>query len=82
VSDRLLVVVDRQACFSFGICVETLPDVFVWDEEDKPVIQPFTPDETPLGKLKEAVEGCPRGALTLVDGDGRTVWSEDGAPAP
>ena len=69
------VVVDREECFSFGVCVETLPNVFVHDEEGKPVIQPFDRDEVPLEKLKEAVEGCPRGALTLVDEEGRIVWS-------
>lgn len=73
-SQRLRVIVDRQECFSFGVCVETLPDVFVWDEEDKPVIQPFDADDTPLDLLKEAVDGCPRGALTLVDEQGRPVW--------
>ena len=74
-SNRWSVVVDREQCFSFGMCIETLPRVFVWDEEDKPVIQPFDPDAISLDELKEAVDGCPRAALTLVDEEGRTVWS-------
>jgi len=63
---RVRVIVDRDECFSFGVCVETLPDVFVHDEDGKPVIQPFDSDGVPLDRLIEAVEGCPRGALSLV----------------
>lgn len=74
-TQRLRVLVDRDECFSFGVCVETLPDVFVHDAEGKPVIQPFDLDEVPLEKLLEAVEGCPRGALSLVDEEGRIVSS-------
>lgn len=72
-NSRPRVLVDRNQCFSFGVCVETLPSVFVWDEEDKPVIQPFDVETIALEKLNEAVNGCPRAALTLVDGDGRRV---------
>lgn len=72
---RVRVLVDRHECFSFGVCVETLPTVFVHDNEGKPVIQPVAQEAIPLDLLKEAVEGCPRGALTLVDEEGRIVWS-------
>ena len=72
-STRLRVVVDRDECFSFGRCVEALPSVFVWDDEAKPVIQPFDSDVVALDALRETVESCPRMALSLIDDDGRTV---------
>jgi ferredoxin len=72
-NDRLRVVVDRELCFSFGVCVDTLPEVFVHDAEGIPVIQPFDPAAVPLDLLREAVDGCPRGALTLVDDEGRVL---------
>jgi ferredoxin len=70
-NDRVHVVVDRELCFSFGFCVETLPQVFVHDAEGIPVIQPFEPEDVPLDLLREAVDGCPRGALAFVDDEGR-----------
>jgi ferredoxin len=73
-TERLRVVVDRDECFSFGVCVATLPRVFAQDEEGKAVVKPFEFDEVDLETLRSAVDGCPRGALTLVDEKGGVVW--------
>jgi ferredoxin len=73
-NERLRVVVDRELCFSFGFCVEALPEVFVHDAEGIPVIQPYEPDSVPLDLLREAVDGCPRGALAFLDEQGRVRW--------
>jgi ferredoxin len=77
-SERVRVVVDREVCFSFGVCVEVLPQVFVHDAEGIPVIQPFDPATVSMDLLREAVDGCPRGALTLVAAHGRSR----GSPRP
>lgn len=59
----LRAVVDRDECFGFGFCVETLPAVFSLDEEGKSVALDVDADQ---GLLAQAADACPRAAITLV----------------
>ena len=59
---RIRAVVDRDECFGFANCVATLPAVFVLDDEG--ISRPRDVDADPA-LLDEAVEGCPRNAISL-----------------
>ena len=61
------VVVDRDLCESNGVCVATAPEVFAFDSEDRLVIVQPTPDPDLRAKVEDAVDGCPRAALSIVD---------------
>lgn len=55
--------VDPELCISCGVCIETCPDLFDWDEEDKAVAtQEDVPDDLEECAY-EAVEGCPTEAI-------------------
>lgn len=55
--------VDPELCISCGVCIETCPDLFDWDEEDKAVAtQEDVPDDLEEC-AHEAVEGCPTEAI-------------------
>jgi ferredoxin len=58
----LRAVVDRDECFGFAYCVETLPAVFSLDAEGKSVALDVDADH---GLLAQAADACPRGAITL-----------------
>ena len=59
----LRAVVDRDECFGFANCVATLPSVFVLDEEGLSHARDVDADPR---LLEEAVDGCPRNAISLV----------------
>lgn len=62
--------VDRERCIGAGMCVLTAPAVFDQDLEDGRVIAPTRapgPEQEP--EVREAVQMCPSGALTVVSGD-------------
>jgi ferredoxin len=47
----------------FGYCEETLPAVFHVDEEGLSVVTDVPADQA---LLEDAVDGCPRGAISLM----------------
>lgn len=56
--------VDQDLCISCGTCVDTCPEVFDWNNEDK--AQAIV-DEVPLeleDQVHEAVESCPTNAIS------------------
>jgi ferredoxin len=59
----LRAVVDREDCFGFGFCVGTLPAVFAIDETGHAVALDVDAD---AGRLAQAVDDCPRGAISLI----------------
>lgn len=73
VTSQLRAVVDRDECFGFANCVATLPSVFVLDGEGLSHARDVAAD---AALLEEAVEGCPRNAISL---NRRTA---DTAPTP
>lgn len=57
------VYVDPDLCISCGLCIDTAPEVFDWDENQK---AHAIVDEVPSaveGDAKEAVENCPTEAI-------------------
>ena len=61
--ERLRAVVDREECFGFGFCVETLPAVFSLDGEGKSVALDVEADGD---LLAQAADACPRSAISVV----------------
>lgn len=56
--------VNQDLCISCGTCVDTCPEVFDWNNEDK--AQAIV-DEVPLeleDQVHEAVESCPTNAIS------------------
>ena len=66
--NRLEITVDRALCIGSGDCVDTAPDVFQLDEEDKAVV--VDPDGAPTDDVIEAARNCPVSAIFVVGEDG------------
>ena len=66
--NRIHVQVDRSLCIGSGDCVDTAPDVFRLDEDDKAVV--IDPDAAPLDDILEAAQNCPVTAIFVVGEDG------------
>jgi ferredoxin len=65
VTKRLRVVVSRELCESNGTCVANAPEVFaLTDDDELKLLAEYPPDEQ-LAKVRAAVSGCPKGALSL-----------------
>ena len=72
--EDLVPVVDRDECMGFGYCTETLPAVFSLDDEGKSVVAAVLADRE---ALDEAVDGCPRGAISLREALGRRTTASE-----
>jgi ferredoxin len=66
--NRIEVEVDRGLCIGSGDCVDTAPDVFQLDEEDKAVV--VDPDGAPLDDVLDAARNCPVRAIRVAGADG------------
>lgn len=56
-------IVDQDLCISCGLCIDTCPDIFDWNDDGKADVQVKTiPDEAKDCSL-EALEGCPVDAI-------------------
>jgi ferredoxin len=59
----LKVYVDQDLCISCGLCIDTCPAVFDWNDDGK---AHATVDEVPAdaeGEAREALENCPSEAI-------------------
>jgi ferredoxin len=62
--------IDRERCIAAGMCVLTAPGVFDQDDADGRVLPLVaTPAPEWAAAVREAVEMCPSGAITLVPSD-------------
>jgi ferredoxin len=66
--NKLEITVDRGLCIGSGDCVDTAPDVFQLDDEDKAVV--VNPDGAPTDDILEAAGNCPVSAIFVVGEDG------------
>ena len=66
--NRIQIVVDRALCIGSGDCVDTAPDVFQLDSEDKAVV--IDPDGAPTDEVIEAAGNCPVTAIFIAGEDG------------
>jgi ferredoxin len=66
--NRIEITVDRALCIGSGDCVDTVPDVFQLDDEDKAVV--VDPDAAPLDDVLDAAANCPVSAIFVVGEEG------------
>ncbi len=66
--NRIRVEVDRGLCIGSADCVETAPDVFELDEEDKARV--IDPDGADLEDVLEAARNCPVTAIFVIGEEG------------
>ena len=59
------VVVDLSICDLHGLCVEAAPEVFEIGDDGELHVLNETPPEGLRAKVKEAVKGCPTGAISI-----------------
>ncbi len=64
--EQLKVTVDRNICCGYGVCVETIDEVFAFDGEEKLTITSDIKLEWQQ-KVRFACQQCPSQALTLED---------------
>jgi ferredoxin len=65
------ITVDRALCIGSGDCVDTAPDVFQLDDEDKAVV--VDPHGAPLDLVLDAAANCPVTAI-FVREDGADLY--------
>jgi ferredoxin len=70
--NKIRIEVDRGLCIGSGDCVDTAPDVFELDAEDKARV--IDPDGAPTDEVLEAAANCPVTAIF--------VWGEEGELYP
>ena len=66
--NRIRIEVDRALCIGSGDCVDTAPDVFQLDEEDKAVV--VDPDGASVDDVITAASNCPVSAIFVAGDDG------------
>jgi ferredoxin len=66
--NRIQITVDRALCIGSGDCVDTAPDVFQLDEEEKAVV--VDPDGASVDDVVQAAGNCPVGAIFVVGEEG------------
>jgi ferredoxin len=66
--NRIQVTVDRALCIGSGDCVDTAPNVFQLDEEDKAVV--VDPDGASVDEIVQAAGNCPVSAIFVVGEEG------------
>ena len=70
--NRIAIEVDRELCYGFGDCVDSLPEVFALDEENISIV--LDPDAAPLDDILEAAQNCPVDAIIVTDEDGEQLY--------
>ncbi len=66
--NRIRIEVDRGLCIGSGDCVDTAPEVFALDAEDKAVV--IDPDGAATDVVVEAAGNCPVTAIFVFGEDG------------
>jgi ferredoxin len=66
--NKLEITVDRALCIGSGDCVDTAPDVFQLDDEDKAVV--IDPDAASVDDVIAAAGNCPVAAIFVVGESG------------
>lgn len=62
------VVVDFDACASNAVCMGIVPEVFEVRDDGFLYVLDEHPPETLRSPLQEAVNSCPTGAISLIEG--------------
>jgi ferredoxin len=67
VGGQMRVVIDYDLCESNAICMGIAPEVFEVRDDDFLYILDETPDESMRDRIQEAVERCPKQAISIAD---------------
>ena len=67
-ANKIEITVDRGLCIGSGDCVDTAPDVFQLDDEDKAVV--VDPDGAAVDDVIQAAGNCPVSAIFITGEDG------------
>ena len=59
------VVHNSQLCEAHGVCTAVDPDRFSLDENDELIVHEAEVSDADLAKVRDAVDSCPRQALSL-----------------
>jgi ferredoxin len=70
--NRIAITVDRDLCYGFGDCVDTLPQVFDLDEENVAIV--LDPDAASLDDIATAAQNCPVDAIIITDEQGAQTY--------
>ena len=70
--NRVRLQVDRELCYGFGDCVDSLPDVFALDDSDTAIV--LDPDAAGIEEIMEAAQNCPVDAIIVTDEDGEQLY--------
>jgi ferredoxin len=66
--NRIRIEVDRSLCIGSGDCVDTAPDVFQLDDDDKATV--VDPDGASVDDVLEAAQNCPVTAIFVAGEQG------------
>jgi ferredoxin len=58
---------DAELCEAHGVCTAVDPDRFELDDTDHLIVHEFDVGDADLPVVRQAVESCPRQALSLTD---------------
>jgi ferredoxin len=61
------IIVDQGKCSALGICESLAPELFEVQDDGSLVILDERPEGSMCDAAREAVEGCPTAALTLLE---------------
>ena len=61
------VLVDRDLCESNAICMGIAPEIFEVRDDDLLYVLDENPPESERAKVKEAVQRCPKQAISIED---------------
>jgi len=70
--NRVTIEVDRELCYGFGDCVDSLPAVFDLDAEEKAIV--LDPEAAGIDDLIEAAQNCPVDAIIVTDEQGEQLY--------
>ncbi len=57
------VIVDQDLCISCGLCIDTCPEVFDWNDDGKADVMVDEVPEEHVDAVNEAMESCPTDAI-------------------
>ena len=60
-------VIDHDECIGDGSCADICPEVFEMRDDGLAYVINEKPDESLHGKVDEAIEECPTGAITWAE---------------
>ncbi len=70
--NRVAIEIDRELCYGFGDCVDSLPAVFALDDEETAIV--LDAEAAGLDDIVEAAQNCPVDAIIVLDEAGEQIY--------